>query len=258
MSGAIKHPRNRTLAEFHDYWGTRHGPLFAHTPSLRQYVQHHTLEAAVDAEPRPTLDGASFFWYDDLEALRQPAPSPKLSDAITEAEPELFDWYVRSRRYGDPDVMTLSETVRADDRQLFDREPGWPLHHKRTSIVAVEHVVVDGSTTPSMVKLVVGASRLPGLTLEEFREHWAEVHGPLGANLPGLRRYVQNVVQPEAYAVRWITHDGFAELWFDDLDALQRAYASAEWRALRLDGVTLFAQPLATTVARERIIKALQ
>src|SRR3712207_7926096 len=36
--------------------------------------------------------------------------------------------------------------------------------------------------------------RRPDLTPEQFRKHWLEVHGPLAARLPGLRRYHQNHV----------------------------------------------------------------
>jgi uncharacterized protein (TIGR02118 family) len=93
------------------------------------------------------------------------------------------------------------------------------------------------------------------LTFPEFSEHWYEVHGPLGAKLPGLRRYVQNHAVPEANSIRAMTHDGWSELWFDDLDALRRAYRSPEWQALREDGETLFARPMCAVFARERVQK---
>jgi uncharacterized protein (TIGR02118 family) len=252
IAGAIKHPTNRSLADFHAYWGTRHGPLFARTPELRRYVQHHTLPEAYAGSPRPTHDGASMFWYDDLDALR--APSPLLGDVIGPQDGELYEWYVRSARYGAPDALTLRETVMADDRQLFDRSSIWPLHAKRTSVAALEHVIVDGQTTPDMVKAIFTAARLPGLSLDEFSLRWRTVHGPLAARAPGLRRYVQNHVLPEAYALHRPTHDGFSELWFDDLAALRHAMASQEWRTLREDGQTLFVYPMAIVIARERVL----
>jgi uncharacterized protein (TIGR02118 family) len=254
ISGALRHPTNRSPAEFRQYWAERHGPLFAKTPELRRYVQHITLPDAYDGRPAPTHDGASMFWYDDLESLRNPPRSPRLSGAIREEDGVLFEHYVRAARYGDPDAMTLRETVVADDRQLFDRSPDWPLHQKRTSVVATEHVIVDGQTTPDMVKVIYTAARMPGLSLEDCFNHWLEVHAPLGARVPGLRRYVQNHAIPEAYGVRGLTHDAFTELWFDDLAALRSAVASPEWQALR-DDVGLFAQPMSVVVAREGIIK---
>ncbi len=184
IAGAVKHPTNRSLADFHAYWGQRHGPLFARTPELRRYVQHHTLAEAYGGSPRPTHDGASMFWYDDIAALR--APSPLLGDVIGPQDDELYEWYVRSARYGAPDALTLRETVMADDRQLFDRSAHWPLHAKRTSVAAMEHVIVDGQTTPDMVKAIFTAARLPGLSLDEFSQRWRTIHGPLAARAPGL------------------------------------------------------------------------
>jgi uncharacterized protein (TIGR02118 family) len=253
IAGAVRHPTNRSLADFHAYWGERHGPLFARTPGLRRYVQHHTLPEAYGGSPRPTHDGASMFWYDDLAAPR--LPSPMLCDVLKPDEPALYDWYVRSARYGPPDTTTLRDTVIADDRQLFDRSTLWPLHAKRTSVAAAEHVIVDGPAEPGMVKAIFTTARLPGLSLDEFFERWRTVHGSIAARTPGLRRYVQNHVVPEAYAVHRPTHDGFSELWFDDLEALRAAATSSVWRTLREDGQALFVYPMAVVIARERIIK---
>ena len=122
----------------------------------------------------------------------------------------------------------------ADDAQLFDRSPGWPLHHKRASVIGTERVVLEGDTTPDMVKGIFIVSRKPGLSLQEFSEHWFDAHGPLVAQVPGLRRYVQTHALPEAYVTRGmmgITHDGFSELWFDDPAALRSAMDSPEWAA---------------------------
>ena len=257
IAGAIKNPARRTQEEFHTYWQERHGPLFAKTPELRRYVQHHSLPEAYQGTPAATMHGASMFWFDDdLDVLRNPPESPKLSQVIGPAETTLYEHYVASKRYGDPESMTLRETVLADDRQLFDRNPDWPLDAKRTSVVARERIIVDGPTTPDMIKVVWTFSRKPGLTLPEFQEHWFEVHGQqLGAKLPGMRRYVQNHAIPEAYAFRPMTHDGFSEAWWDDLESLHRSRQSPEWAALSADGQTLFSYPMAVVIARETVIK---
>ena len=257
LAGAMKHPAHRTQAEFHQYWQHRHGPLFGKTPELRRYVQHHSLPEAYGGTPGPTLHGASMFWYDDLEVLRNPpTPSPKLADVIKPEDGDIFEWYVASARYGRPEGITLRDTVLADDRQLFDRLPDWPLDQKRTSIVARERIIVDGPTTPGMVKVIWAFTRKPGLSLEEFQSHWYAVHGQqLGAKLPGMRRYVQNHTLAEAYAIRPMTHDGWSEAWWDDLESLHRSRASEAWARLSEDGQTLFSYPMSVVVARETIIK---
>src|SRR5437762_3431839 len=85
-----------------------------------------------------------------------------------------------------------------------------------------------------MIKLVYTFRRRHGLSPEEFTAYWKDVHGPMGARLPGLRRLVQShaVAGP---GDRPASFDGMAELWFDDAEALQRARTSPEWRAATLD-----------------------
>ncbi len=78
------------------------------------------------------------------------------------------------------------------------------------------------------------------LSAEAFRRHWREIHGPLAARLPGLRRYHQNhVVDREQ---RGIGHargshdfDGISELWFDDLPSMSAAFAGDFVRRLGED-----------------------
>jgi uncharacterized protein (TIGR02118 family) len=255
VSAANRHPTNRSLEEFQRYWAERHGPFFSHTPNVCRYVQHITLTEAYGGVPGPTHDGVSMFWYDDLQALLNPPPSPTLVEAIPESEGVIYDWYVRSSRYGPPEKLTLAEAVGMDDRQLFDRSTEWPIAQRRISVVGSEHVVVDGQTTPSMVKAVYMVARRPGLSLAEFRSHWLEDHAELGSRLPGLRRYVLNPGIADAERVRPSTHDGFAEIWFEDLGALQEATRSEAWSSLQADAHELFADPVGLVIARERVQK---
>jgi uncharacterized protein (TIGR02118 family) len=233
LAPAQRHPSNRaTLEQFHRYWADTHGPLFANTKRLRRYVQHLTLPESYGFDPAPSFDGVSMFWFDDI------AP---------------FDL----RGEQDQMVLALQREVRKDDRQLFDRIEGWPAHRKSASVVAEERVIVEGTTSPEMVKAIFIASKLPGLTYDQFFGHWQHVHAPIGARVPGLRRYVQNHAVLTAYAGGGQSHDGWSELWFDDLASLHRAVASPQWAELREDGATLFARPMGVGVARERIQKDL-
>src|ERR1700737_4167970 len=54
---------------------------------------------------------------------------------------------------------------------------------------------------------------------------------PIGRRIPGLRRLVQShaVAHPSGFPPA--DFDGVAELWFDDLAAIEAAPRSAEWRA---------------------------
>jgi len=82
--------------------------------------------------------------------------------------------------------------------------------------------------------------RKPDWSLQEFRQHWRDHHGPLAAKLPGLRRYEQNHVTDSVQ--RGINFergpeqlDGFSMLWFDSLDAMRAAMATDAGRALVAD-----------------------
>ncbi|HZF12157.1 MAG TPA: EthD domain-containing protein [Thermoanaerobaculia bacterium] len=86
-----------------------------------------------------------------------------------------------------------------------------------------------------MIKLVYCITRKPGLSDQEFFHYWKDVHGPLGARIPGLRKLVQSHTLKEPGKTGPPEYDGMAELWFDDLAALATARNSAEWQASTAD-----------------------
>ena len=86
-----------------------------------------------------------------------------------------------------------------------------------------------------MVKLVYCICRKQGLSRDEFRRYWAEVHGPIGARIPGLRRLVQSYAIPVSGDAVPSDFDGMAELWFDDVSALARARQTPEWQVSTAD-----------------------
>ena len=81
-----------------------------------------------------------------------------------------------------------------------------------------------------MVKLVYCITKKAGLTDYEFFRYWKDVHGPIGARIPGVRRMVQShrvTIPGDKYQP---AYDGMVELWFDDARALLAARESAEWK----------------------------
>lgn len=86
-----------------------------------------------------------------------------------------------------------------------------------------------------MIKLVYCICKKPGLSDAEFFQYWEQVHGPIGARIPGLRRLVQSHRLMVPGDTRPADYDGMAELWFDDMAALLAARASPEWHAATAD-----------------------
>ena len=86
-----------------------------------------------------------------------------------------------------------------------------------------------------MIKLVYCITKKPGLTDQEFFHYWKNIHAPIGARIPRLRKFVQSHrIQIPADKYR-PAYDGMVELWFDDVEALLEARQSAEWMASTTD-----------------------
>jgi len=86
----------------------------------------------------------------------------------------------------------------------------------------------------TMVKLIVYAKRKPGITREEFGRYWRESHGPLVKSVSEFIRHVRKYVQCHIVnsAVPLGTssdYDGVAELWFDNLDELNKAFTEPRY-----------------------------
>jgi uncharacterized protein (TIGR02118 family) len=93
-----------------------------------------------------------------------------------------------------------------------------------------------------VIKLAMFVHRKEGMPVDEFQAYWRDTHGPLAARIPGLRRYIQCHVVSESYEdSETPSFDGAAQLWFDSLDVLDDARASAEWNATAADGANCFA-----------------
>jgi uncharacterized protein (TIGR02118 family) len=77
-----------------------------------------------------------------------------------------------------------------------------------------------------MFKLITLLTKKQAMSDDEFAEYLLEVHAALAKKMPGVRRYILNIVQrppnkePEYHAV--------AELWFDDRESMKKAFASPD------------------------------
>jgi uncharacterized protein (TIGR02118 family) len=86
-----------------------------------------------------------------------------------------------------------------------------------------------------VIKLMYCITKKQGLTDDEFFQYWRNVHAPIGARIPGLRKLVQShrlVLPGDQYHP---DYDGVAELWFDSVESLLAARRSEEWTASTSD-----------------------
>jgi uncharacterized protein (TIGR02118 family) len=108
-----------------------------------------------------------------------------------------------------------------------------------------------------MIKSLSLLVRRDGMTHEQFMKHWVEVHAPLARKVPGIRRYVQSHIvderrRPDIPPIG-IAVDGAAELWYDDREAMGRALASPQMKALHTDGA-LFIGRIQSYIVDEHVV----
>jgi len=80
-----------------------------------------------------------------------------------------------------------------------------------------------------MFKMIILLAKKPAMNDEEFAKYWLETHAPLARKMPGLRKYVVNVIQRPPN--KEPDYHGIVELWFDDKEGMKRAFASPEGQA---------------------------
>ena len=177
-------------AEFHRYWREVHGPIVRRISQLRRYVQSHRVPYP---DQKCAYDGAAEVWVDDLAALGEIQRSSAYRDGALADEPNFID-------------MTRTEWLTTRD-----------------------HVFIPGPAPADGVKMLFLLKRQPGFTIEQGRRYWLDVHGPIVAALPGLRRYVQCHTVEEAYRYAEPRWDGVAQLWFDSVDALRATVTSPQF-----------------------------
>lgn len=194
----IKRKPGLSIDDFGQYWGEKHAPIVTKLPGLRRYVQCHTIPSGY-RNGEPAYDGVAEVWFDSTDAMRKGAQTPEY------------------------------RAIRADEPNFIDLT-------KIGFVITEERVQKDASADPSMVHLVEFVTRKPGMSVEAFQRHWRDVHGPLGAKIPMVRRYVQCHVRPAAYGNgRQPPYDGVAEVWFDSTAAMREAATTPEFRAVRAD-----------------------
>jgi uncharacterized protein (TIGR02118 family) len=110
---------------------------------------------------------------------------------------------------------------------------------RRVEFLTQQHIVIPGPTirTDRMVKVAVLLKRSPNLSVEGFRSWWLD-HVNRSSLMPGLRGYRINFVDDvrgSGFAEGEFDYDGTAELWFDDLASVDRAFDSEIGRETSLD-----------------------
>src|SRR5215468_4788605 len=154
MIAILKRKPGMSVEDFQQYWLTTHASIVTRMPGIRRYVQSHTLLSGY-RKGEPAYDGIAEVWFDNTDAMRALAPTAEYA------------------------------AVMADEANFIDPT-------KRGSIITDEYVIKDGAIPVDGVKNIEFVTHKPGMSIEAFQKHWREVHGPLGASIPVVKRYVQS------------------------------------------------------------------
>lgn len=213
----FKRRSGMSLEAFQEHWRTRHPEVVVKLPGVRRYVQSHTLAAGY-RKGEPVYDGIAEIWFDGTDAMRALAGTPAYA------------------------------AVQADEARFIERAT-------MGLIVTEEHVVKDGPAPSPGVKNVEFVTHAPGMAIETFQRYWREVHGPLAARIPMIRRYVQSHTRRAAYERgRAPLYDGAALAWFDDTDAMRASARTPEYARVRADEANFITPDPPFIITREHVI----
>ena len=111
------------------------------------------------------------------------------------------------------------------------------LDPSRTVVMPVDvYVIKDGAIPDNAVKNIEFVNRRRGMPLTSFRAYWRNVHGPLAATIPVLRRYEQNHLAMAEYEKNETPpFDGLAITWFASTADMRRGTTTPEYAATRAD-----------------------
>jgi uncharacterized protein (TIGR02118 family) len=89
-----------------------------------------------------------------------------------------------------------------------------------------------------MIKMSYFLTRRADLTFEQFGDYWQNKDWPtiigLGPAKENTRRYVQqHSIGGVPDGLTAAPYDGYADVWFDDLAALERMVTSPEWKIVQ-------------------------
>jgi len=165
-------------------------------------------------------------------------------------------------RHGEPAVDVIDELAFDDEASAarcladpaFRRAWASPLLDAASvaCLVTQEHVAKPGPVPASFVKNYELVTKRPDMDRAEFDRYWAQVHGPLAATIPTIRRYVQAHLSPGTREAGTAPYDGLAITWFDDVAAMRAGAATEAYARTRADEANFLAGELPFVITTSR------
>lgn len=215
----FKRRAGMSVEEFQDYWLNEHPKAVLKLDGLQRYVQNHPLAGGYAKRDLP-VDGVAETWWPDTETMKRNAGSPAWAGLV------------------------------ADEERFLDRS-------SLQLLLVEEHVMKNEQVAEDGYKIIEILNRLPRLSVDRFQDHWQKVHGPLGASIPNVRRYIQNHARLSAYmGGREPGCDGYAMVWFNSKDDMRSSPQSTAYKEAHVDEANFIdGKRLDFVITKEHVIK---
>ena len=107
-----------------------------------------------------------------------------------------------------------------------------------------------------MVKIVIFFKRKPGMSVEDFQQHWRTTHAEIIVKLPGIKRYVQSHVLASAYRKGEPAYDAVAESYFESTQAMKDLAKTPHYAAVLEDEPNFIDRPsMGSIITDEYVVK---
>lgn len=108
----------------------------------------------------------------------------------------------------------------------------------------------------SAIKIVIFFKRKPGISVDDFQNHWRTVHAKLIVALPGIKRYKQSHVLASAYRAGEPIYDAVAESYFENTQAMRDLASTPAYAAVLADEPSFIdLATMKSVITDERVLK---
>jgi hypothetical protein len=196
-------PRRPDITEqqFHTHWRTIHREHALRIGCLRRYVQAHRVPTTATGLAVAPYDGIPEVWHDDLASALALRSNPQYTRYAQRDEPNFIDM-------------------------------------ERFASVPTQEVVVRGGPSVAVddpgAKVILMLRRRAGTAGSDFAAAWFACAPSALEPWGDVRRAVATAAVPESYIDGDPEYDGFAELFWPSLDALERDWAQMSGRVISI------------------------
>ena len=192
-----------TTDEFRDFWFYKHGPIAAQMKNLRHYEQH----LIVDREQRNTIE-------------RGPVEIDTYSELYFDNIYDMEEGVASLNGAGTADLANFVEDTKI---LIFVKK--------------LDADVPEELKGQKLVKCTSFLTRAPGVSAQEFQSKWWGELSDSFRGVPGYVGYAQNIVIDRLIAGKHVPYeqvpiDGMVELWFEDMDSLDKCFNSPEYKKI--------------------------